>query len=188
MRRDRGFIESLKGGNMKKKILTAVGVLFVIILVLPAFLPSKFYMSRSVEIGAPIASVFSKLTDLNEYVKWNPFPEGDPTNQANVSGVGVGSYLTWKGQKTGEGKMTITNIEPEKKIGVKMDFYKPMSGEGMVYWITNAKSDSQTEMIWTFEQDLSYFKRYFGLVMDSMMGKHFEKGLSNYKSLVEASK
>ena len=171
-----------------KKILKVLGVLFVIALILPAVLPAKFFMSRSVVIDAPIASVFSKLTDLNEYVKWNPFPEGDPTNQANVIGAGVGSYLVWKGEKTGEGKMTITKIEPEKKIGVKMDFFKPMSGEGTVYWITNPKSDSKTEMVWTFEQDLSYFKRYFGLVMDSMMGKHFEKGLSNYKSLVEASK
>jgi hypothetical protein len=135
-----------------------------------------------------VTTVFTKLTDLNEYVKWNPFPEGDPTNTADVSGAGIGSYLTWKGEKTGEGKMTITNIEPEKKIDIKMDFYKPMSGEGVVHWITSAKSDSKTEMVWSFDQDLTYFTRYFGLVMDTMMGKHFEKGLENYKALIEASK
>ncbi len=69
-----------------------------------------------------------------------------------------------------------------------MDFYKPMNGEGMVHWITNPKDESKTEMVWTFDQDLSYFQRYFGLMMDSMMGKHFEKGLLNFKTLVEASK
>jgi hypothetical protein len=63
-----------------------------------------------------------------------------------------------------------------------------MSGEGTVQWITNAKSDSKTELVWTFEQDFTYFTRYFGLVMESMMGKHFEKGLSNYKNLIETSK
>ncbi len=173
---------------MMKKIMSVVGVLVLIVLIVPVFLSSHFSMSRSIEIQAPVATVFSKLTSLNEYVKWNPFPEGDPTNQANVTGDGVGSYLVWKGDKTGEGKMTITKIEPDKKIDIKMEFYKPMSGEGMVGWITNAKSDSTTEMIWTFDQDLSYFNRYFGLMMDSMMGKHFEKGLQNYKALVEASK
>lgn len=171
-----------------KKILIIIGILAFIALIVPAVLPTKFFMSRPIEINAPLATVFTKLTDLNEYVKWNPFPEGDPTNQANVLGAGVGSSLVWKGDKTGEGKMTITNIESEKKISVKMEFYKPMSGEGTVEWIVNAKSDSTTELVWTFEQNLTYFKRYFGLVMDSMMGNHFEKGLLNYKTLVESSK
>lgn len=171
-----------------KSILKIVGFVVLILLIVPAVLPSKFSMMRSIEIEAPVATVFSKLTDLNEYVKWNPFPEGDPTNTATVSGQGVGSNLVWTGDKTGEGKMTITTIEPEQKIGVKMEFYKPMSGEGMVYWITKPISESKTEMTWTFDQDLTYFNRYFGLFMEAMMGKHFEKGLSNYKTLVEASK
>lgn len=171
-----------------KKALKIIGVLILIILVLPMFLSSKFSMSRSIEIDAPIAMVFDSLTDLHEYEKWNPFPEGDPTNITEMVGAGLGSYMVWKGQKTGEGKMTITTIEPQQKIGIKMEFYRPMSGEGMVHWITNAKSDAKTEMIWTFDQDLTYFKRYFGLFMNVMMGKHFEKGLSNFKSLIESSK
>ena len=176
------FLDSLKS------VFFVIGVLAVILVVLPTFLSSKFAMSRSVEINAPVTVVFRRLTDLNEYVRWNPFPEGDPTNQTNVSGAGVGSSLTWKGEKTGEGKMTITEVEPDKNVDIRMEFYKPMSGEGTVKWITNAKSDSRTEFIWTFEQDLSYFKRYFGLIMGSMMGKHFEKGLVNYKNIVEAQK
>ena len=173
---------------MMTNILCAFGVVILAALIVPAFLSSQFSMSRSIEIQAPVGVVFSKLTNLNEYVKWNPFPESDPSNQTNVSGDGVGSFLVWKGNKTGEGKMTITNIEPQKKIDVKMEFFKPMTGEGMVHWILSAKSDSKTEMIWSFEQQLPYFNRYFGLIMESMMGKHFEKGLSNYKALIEAAK
>ncbi|MCX6128107.1 MAG: SRPBCC family protein [Proteobacteria bacterium] len=173
---------------MSRKIMMLAGVLILIGLILPSFLNSQFKMSRSVEINAPIAKVFSNLTDLHEYVKWNPFPEGDPTNQADVSGIGIGSSLIWKGEKTGEGKMTITDIEPEKKISVNMEFFKPMAGVGTVYWTTSAKSETQTELVWSFEQDFSYFGRYFGLFMESMMGKHFEKGLLNFKSLIEASK
>jgi uncharacterized protein YndB with AHSA1/START domain len=173
---------------MLKKFLMVVGVLVIIGLIVPAFLSSHFSMSRKIEITAPVGVVFSKLTNLNEYIKWNPFPEGDPTNQANVTGDGVGSFLIWKGDKTGEGKMIITNIEPEKNIEIKMEFYKPMSGEGIVHWITNAKADSKTEMIWTFDQELTYFNRYFGLFMEAMMGQHFEKGLLNFKTRVESLK
>ena len=173
---------------MLKKILQTVVVLVLIISVAPIFLPAKVSMSRSIEIQAPVAIVYSKLTNLNEYNKWNPFPEGDSTNQTKMAGEGIGSTLTWTGERTGEGKMTVIAAEPEKRVDVKMEFYKPMSGEGMVHWITSAKTDSSTELTWTFEQDLSYFNRYFGLMMDSMMGKHFEKGLLNYKALVETSR
>ncbi len=108
-----------------KKLTATVGVLILVILMVPMFLSSKFSMSRSIEINAPVATTFSKLTDLNEYVKWNPFPEGDPTNQTQVSGVGVNSFLIWKGEKTGEGKMTISTIDPEKKSELKWIFINP---------------------------------------------------------------
>lgn len=173
---------------MLSKILKVTGALIFLFLFVPAFLPSHFLLSRSIEINAPAAIVFSKLTDLNEYTKWNPFPEGDPTNQETVTGTGVGSYLSWTGEKTGEGKMTISSIEPDKKIEIKMEFYKPFSGIGEVQWLLTSKSDSITEMTWTFEENNSYFKRYFGLIAESMMAPHFEKGLKNYKALIEGSK
>jgi len=171
------------------KIFLKVVLGFILLLVVtPVFLSNKFSMSRSIEIAAPVNDVFVKLTDLNEYVKWNPFPNGDPSNTATVSGEGLGASLVWKGDKTGEGKMTISEIDTSKSITIKMEFYKPMSGEGLVKWITSAKSESTTEMIWTFEQDLSYFQRYFGLFMDKMMGEHFERGLLKFKGMIEASK
>jgi hypothetical protein len=170
---------------MAKKILMAIAGFIVAVCILPVFLSSKFSMARSTQINQPLSVVFSRLTDLNEYVKWNPFPEGDPTNQEIVTGTGVGSYMTWKGEKTGEGKMTIAGVEPDRNVLVKMEFFKPMHGEGIVQFITSAKGDSVTELTWTFEQDLTYFNRYFGLFMDAMMGKHFEKGLVNFKGLME---
>ncbi len=171
---------------MLKMIVKGIAGLVVIGLIVPMFLSSHFSMSRSIEIEAPLPTVFSKLTSLSEYNKWNPFPEGDPSNQTTVTGEGVGSSLSWTGKKTGEGKMTVTNIEPNQKIDVKMEFFKPMTGEGVVHWLTREKSASVTELTWSFEQDLSYFNRYFGLMMDAMMGKHFEKGLLNFKTLVES--
>jgi len=173
---------------MTKKILAAVGVLLLILALIPVFLPSHFTLSRSIQIKAPVGVVFSKLTDLNEYVKWNPFPEGDPSNKNKVTGNGLNSFLTWQGDKTGEGKMLISGIEPDSRISVKMDFYKPMAAEAMVYWATKSNQDSTTELTWSYEQDLTYFNRYWGLFMDAMMGQHFEKGLVNFKGMIESIK
>lgn len=169
-------------------IFALIVIIVLVVAIIPLFLPPKFTMSRSIEIKAPLREVYRRLPDLNEFAKWNPFPEGDSTNQMNVNGVGVNSILVWRGEKTGEGKMTIAKVEHEKEVIIKMEFFKPISGVGIVYWVTNAKSDSSTEMIWKFEQDLTYFKRYFGLMMEAMMGKHFKKGLLNYKAMVEGTK
>jgi hypothetical protein len=45
-----------------KKFLKVVGVVVAIILVLPVFLSSKFKLSRSIEINAPVSKVFVGLT------------------------------------------------------------------------------------------------------------------------------
>ncbi|MEQ1721609.1 MAG: SRPBCC family protein [Pseudobdellovibrio sp.] len=173
---------------MIKKVVSVITALILILLIIPVFLPTHFSLSRTIDIQAPVDQVFLKLVDLNEYTKWNPFPEGDPTNQESVTGTGIGSYLIWKGEKTGEGKMMISSIEPNKKIDIKMEFYKPFTGVGTVRWILKSTSNSTTELTWTFDEDNSYFKRYFGLIAESMMGPHFERGLKNFKTLIEGSK
>jgi hypothetical protein len=171
-----------------KKAASIIGIIILLVLLIPAVLPSKFSMSRSIQINAPVSAVFANLEDLNTYPKWNAFSEGDVENKYEISGTGVGAYLHWKGGKTGEGRMTFTEIESQKKIAIKMDFFEPMPGQGLVHWLTHAKGENQTEFVWTYAQDLTYFKRYFGLFMEAMMGKHFEKGLLNFKNMMETAK
>ncbi len=170
-----------------KKIMTALVVLILILLYIPRHLSPHFAMSRSIVIKAPVAEVFQRLPDLNEYNKWNPFAEGDTSQNTQVTGTGLNSSMTWKGKNSGEGKMTISEVESNHKIKINMEFYEPMKGTGVVYWITVPTADGNTELKWTYDQDLPYLNRYFGLVMDRMMGKHFEKGLVKYKAIVEGS-
>ncbi|MCC2679973.1 MAG: hypothetical protein K0R29_2549 [Pseudobdellovibrio sp.] len=172
------------------KTLKVIFVFLVILILFGLYLPKHlnphFAMSRSIKIKAPVSEVFKRLPDLNEYNKWNPF--ADSKQQSEVTGTGLNSSLSWKGGDSGEGKMTIVQIEQNHKIKINMEFYKPMKGEGVVWWIVVPTPDGNSELKWTFDQDLPYFSRYFGLFMDKMMGKHFEKGLMTYKTLVETSK
>jgi len=169
-----------------KTIFVFLTIFILISLYLPKHLNPHFSMSRSIVIKAPVSEVYKRLPDLNEYVKWNPF--ADSKQQSEVTGVGLNSFLTWRGGDSGEGKMTITQMEPNHKIKINMEFYKPMKGEGVVWWIVVPTPDGNTEFKWTFDQDLPYFNRYFGLFMERMMGKYFEKGLNTYKAIVESSK
>lgn len=174
------------------KQLKTVGIVLVALVLLFLYIPQHlkphFSMSRSIVINAPVSEVFKRLPDLNEYNKWNPFSAGDTTHTTQVTGVGLDSYMTWKGKNSGEGKMTIAEVKINHKIKINMEFYAPMKGEGVVYWIVVPTPDGNAEMKWTFDQDMPYFQRYFGLFMDKMMGKHFERGLATYKTIVESAK
>ncbi|WP_063242414.1 SRPBCC family protein [Bdellovibrio bacteriovorus] len=162
--------------------------LVIVLLIAPVLMPAQYQLVRSIEINAPVSTVFPRLTDLNEFVKWNPFSESDPTSKTEVAGTGVGSTMTYSGEKSGEGKMTIVNIVQDKSVDVRMDFIKPMPGEAMAHWIVAASSDNATTLTWSYEQKLPYFKRYLGIMMDFMMSPIFDKGLQNFKSLVESAK
>ncbi len=52
-------------------------------------------------------------------------------------------------------------------------------------WTTEAIEAGKTRMTWSMDQDLPYFQRYFELFMNGMIGKTFERGLSNLKRKVE---
>jgi hypothetical protein len=170
---------------LKKLLVILVGVV-VLLLVVPAVLSSKIRIDRAIEIQRSPAAVHAYLADLNQYPKWNPFSEGDPGSTAQVSGTGVGSTLTWKGEKTGEGKMTITELQPGKIVGLNLEFYTPMAGQARIDWTTEAVGGNETRMTWSMDEDLPYFQRYFGLFMGGMMVKTFDRGLGNLKKQIES--
>jgi hypothetical protein len=74
-----------------------------------------------------------------------------------------------------------------QRIVLKLEFYTPMAGEALIGWNTEAIDPSMTRMTWSMDQDLPYFQRYFGLVMGSMIGKTFERGLDTLKRQLEKS-
>jgi hypothetical protein len=172
---------------MLKKILTVLGAIVVLLLLIPAVLSSKMQIQRSIEIQSSPAAAHAFLADLNQYPKWNPFSENDPGSTTHVTGAGVGSTLTWKGKKTGEGKMTITQLQPSQSVQLKLEFYTPMAGEALIEWRTETLDANKTRMTWSMDEDLAYFQRYFGLMMNGAMGGTFEKGLSNLKRQLEKS-
>ncbi len=170
---------------MLKKLLATLGGVVVLLLVIPVLLSSKMHVIRSIEIQSPAATVHTYLANLNDYPKWNPFSENDPTATNQINGTGVGSFLAWKGNQTGEGKMTITQIQPNERIQLKLEFHTPMAGEALIEWTTEPVDANRTRMIWTMDQDLPYFQRYFGLFMNGMIGKTFDKGLNSLKKQLE---
>lgn len=169
-----------------KWILGIVGGLVALVLLVPALLPSAVHVERSAVINKPPENVYAYISDLNNFKQWNPFIEGDPTVQTQVTGSGVGTVYSWKGdeQKTGAGQMTIAALDPNKKVDLDMEMFAPMAARFKASYIL-APTDGGTQMTWTYDGENGYFGRYFGLMMDGMLGPMFEKGMSNLKGQLE---
>ncbi len=174
------------------KFLKWLGIIILIIialfLIIPLFLPSDFYVEKSAVVEKPVNIVFQTAVDMNQRAKWDPWIETDPEAEMNIQMTPevIGSGYSWKGEVIGEGKITIKEFVPNELIKSKIEFIAPQSMEADVIW-NFIKTDEGTKIIWALEGTLSYpIEKWFGLLMDKSLGSQFEKGLSNFKSLVES--
>lgn len=175
---------------MWKKILG--GVIAVIILVLAAglLLPSKTHIERSSEIHATPSAVFAYLNDFHKFNLWSPWAKLDPNTQYTFSGPdqGVGAKMVWnsKHSNVGNGQQQIMISEPDRRVQTALNF----GDMGTAYANFDlAASGANTRVTWSFDQDNGYniLGRYFGLMMDKFIGKDYEQGLVNLKSVVEST-
>jgi len=54
------------------KILLVVGALIALVLLIAAFQPATFTVSRSTLISAPPAQLFAEVNDLHRWAAWSP--------------------------------------------------------------------------------------------------------------------
>jgi len=162
--------------------------LIALLLIIALFLPSNFHVERSIEIDKPVNAIFETAVDMNLRAKWDPWLEMEPSAEISVQMTPeiIGSGYTWKGEIIGEGKITILEFIPNELIKSKIEFIEPQSMESDVIW-SFIETDNGTLITWAFEGSLSYpIEKWSGLFMDKFMGPQFEKGLSNFKKLVES--
>lgn len=78
-------------------------------------------------------------------------------------------------------------LEPGKSITSNLVFVEPFQSTATDSWKFEPTANG-TKATWHNEGGFDYFDRYFGLVMDKMLGGQCETGLKNLKSLCETGK
>lgn len=162
-------------------------VIIALFFIIPLFLPSSFHIERSTIIEKPVNIVFQTAIDMNQRAKWDPWLEVDPEATINITMKQeiIGSGYSWNGEIIGEGKITIQEFVPDKLIKSEIEFIAPQSMKADISWDFE-NIGKATKSTWSFEGTLSYpFEKWVGIFMDKSMGPQFEKGLSNFKLLVE---
>lgn len=174
---------------MLKKILAALVSIIVVFLIVVAFQPSDFRVTRSATIAAPPAAVFPHVNELRNWNAWSPWAKLDPNAKNTFEGPpsGKGAVFAWAGNnQVGEGRMTITESRANELVRFQLEFFKPMAGTSASEF-TFKPQGNQTEVTWTMTGKNNFIAKAMCLFMsiDKMVGGQFEQGLASMKSLAE---
>lgn len=172
-----------------KRILIVLGALVMVFLFAGLFLPRLVHVERSVVIKAPQEAVFDLVNGFEMFNDWSPWAGRDPEAEYTFAGpkTGVGAVMAWKSDnpEVGSGRQEI--IESERPRWVKTAYEFGKRGAAVATFALRAQGE-ETHITWGFDTDLggNPVARYFGLVLDDMIGPAYERGLENLAELAES--
>ena len=169
-------------------VAVVIAVLLVAALAYAATKPDTFRVQRSTSIKAAPEKIFPLVNDLRSHGSWSPWEKKDPAMKRTYSGAasGKGAVYEWDGNKNiGQGRMEITDTSPSKVV-FKMDFIKPFEAHNIAEIAMEPKGDV-TNVTWAIYGPSPYVSKVMSLVcnIDKMIGKEFETGLANLKTITE---
>lgn len=175
---------------MLKAILITVVAAVGLLLVYAPTRPDNFRIERSVRIKAPPERVYGLIDDLHQFNRWNPFLRKDPATQGTYSGTqgGKGARYAWQSEKIGVGQMEIVDTAAPSSVTMNLDFIKSFEAHNIAEFELKPEA-GETQVTWAMHGPAPFLSKLMQVFvsMDRMVGKDFEDGLSNLKTLAEAS-
>ena len=174
---------------MFKKLFLLILVAAAGVLIYSATKPDEFRVERSITIMTPPEKVYAIITDFNKWSTWSPWEGKDPAMKKTISGApnGKGAVYEWEGNKeVGKGRMEIIEATPPSKVVMKLDFFSPFEAHNTAEYTLNVVNGA-TDVKWAMHGPSPYMMKVITTFcsMDKMVGKDFEKGLSNLKAQAE---
>lgn len=173
---------------MKAKAIFGAVVLAAGIAGIPYLLPADFHIEKSTFIPAKPAQVFAQLNNLSAWERWSAWShQADPTLSNFYQGPvsGVGSECSWKSHESGDGKIIITAVDPDKKIDFAFfpDSENLVAAQGQFILEPVEKG---TRLTWISKGPLpGYTTRVKGIFLKRKLTVDLDKGLDGLKKLFE---
>jgi effector-binding domain-containing protein/carbon monoxide dehydrogenase subunit G len=172
---------------MLKRILIVLIAGAIVLAIIGMVLPRNARVERSTLIARPASLIYATVNSFQLFPQWSPWQHLDPNMHQFTSGArdGVGARLQWSGNdKVGSGTQMITSSVLNHSVASDIDFGRMGVAKAAILL---APEGPGTRVTWTLDIDLggSPIAHYFGLAMDRMIGKDYETGLANLKTLVE---
>jgi hypothetical protein len=164
-------------------VLIALFVLLAALLALAASKPATFSIQRAIGIQAPPEKIYPLINDFHNWLAWSPYETLDPAMTKTYSGAanGRGAVYEWD-----TGRMEIAETSAPSKITIKLDFLKPFEGHNIAEFTLDAKGGA-TNVTWAMHGPNSFMAKVMSVfvTMDRLLGKEFENGLANLKTVAE---
>ncbi|MEH2504233.1 uncharacterized protein YndB with AHSA1/START domain [Bradyrhizobium sp. AZCC 1578] len=170
-------------------IAAILAIAVAIVLILAATKPNTLRVQRAISIKAPAERIFPLISDFQQWRSWSPYEQKDPAMKRTYSGAerGKGAVYAWDGDKNvGSGRMEILEAAAPQKIVIKLDFFKPFEGHNTAEFTMLPQGDG-THVTWLMHGPANFMSRLIQVFMnlDRMIGRDFEAGLANLKTLTE---
>lgn len=171
-------------------IIIGVAVVVLLFLIIVAIQPATFRIVRSATMAAPAHRVFDQVNNFRLWKSWSPWAKIDPAMKETYDGPesGTGAAYAWDGNKqVGAGRMTISDSRAPENIRIKLEFLRPFANTNDVEFAFGPDGN-RTNVVWTMDGKKNFMSKAFCLFfnMDKMVGRDFEKGLSQLKSIAES--
>ena len=178
----KGCFANLMKGNEKMantaQLLLIAGGVLTLAVSATYMIPSAVHVERTAIIDADPAEVLAMAASTEGFQQINPYASVDPdlkiTPFGPASGVGAGFHFDGK---DGKGSQTVVAVTGDQ-VRYAIDL-GPMGQPTQA--ITVAPAPGGTKVTWSMDTEMGMnpIARVFGLFMDRMMGKTFDRGLKN---------
>jgi uncharacterized protein YndB with AHSA1/START domain len=170
-------------------IAVVLAIIIAVILILAATKPDTFRVERTAVVNAPADKVFTLIADFHQWLNWSPWEGRDPALKRSYSGAerGKGAVYAWDGNKNvGSGRMEILEATSPSTVVIQLDFLKPFEAHNTAEF-TMLPQGGATSVIWVMQGPAPFLSKVMQVFMnmDRMIGRDFEAGLANLKTMTE---
>ncbi len=150
-------------------------------------LPAQTRVERSILIAQPPERIFAVLDSFQHFNAWSPWVDLDPRAHYSYSGPvsGPGARMAWQGAPAmGSGSQRIVSSLAPERVDIELSFGEQ---QAMAQYLLRPEGPV-TRVTWRLESKHGYnpLSRWFGLLLDRMIGPDFERGLQRLKQRLEA--
>jgi hypothetical protein len=167
-----------------------IAAIVVVVLAYAAMQPDRFQIQRSTSIKASADKIFPLINDLHAFNTWNPFDKKDPNIKGAYSGPasGKGARYGFESSKTGTGSIEIVDTASPSRVTMRLTMIKPIAADNRVVFILEPQGDA-TRVTWAMDGEVPFVGKVIHLIfsMDKMVGRDFEAGLADLKTLAQRS-
>lgn len=178
------------GNRFRKGILLLLSIILVLVVV-GVILPSSYHVERSIIIKQSNKYIFPYLNKLQKWPSWTALNVNkDYSLELNYFGSmqGIGSGMTYQGDKLGKGTITIIDNEMDDHVDFTLLINNRFNTTGHIQ--IDAQSESTAQVTITLDGDVGFHlpNRFIILLMDNIAGSLFQESLNRLKTVVELKK